>query len=46
MLELSERMSMTAAKLERRMSFVELYDRMDLDRVHAEEREQARAKAG
>ncbi len=37
---------MTAARLERTMSFTELYDRMDLDRVHAEEREAAQARKG
>ena len=32
---------MTAWQFEHSISFTELYDRMDLDRVHAEEREAA-----
>lgn len=45
MLELSERLGMTAAELGIRMSAAELHERMALDKVHAQEREKAERDA-
>ena len=45
MLELSERLCMTAAELGERMSARELHERMALDRVRAAEQERAQTES-